>query len=59
MNLRTDNCKDDHLIANNNKACNAYISTLLGVQGTAKTKNKQNKEKRRKTDTTKLVLENL
>ena len=36
---------------NNNKTCNAHMSTLLGVQGTVKPKTKQ-----RKTDTTKLVL---
>ena len=34
---------------NNNKICNAHVSTMLGVQGAEKTK----------TDPTKLVLENL
>ena len=54
------------IINNNNKTCNAYVSTLLGVQGTVKTKNQKQKNqnqkqakqiKQRKSDTTKLVLE--
>jgi len=45
---------------NNNKTCNAHISTLLGVQGAVKPKTKQKQNTtQRKTDTTKLVIENL
>ena len=31
---------------NNNKSCNTHVSTLLGVQGTVNTKNKQTSETR-------------
>ena len=44
----------NHFITRIIQICNAHISTLLGVQGAVNKKTKQ-----KKTDTTKLVLENL
>ena len=37
----------DPLYNNNNKTCNAHISTLLGVQGAVKPKTKHNTKKNR------------
>ena len=44
----------NHFITRIIQICNAHISTLLGVQGAVNKKTKQ-----KKTDTSKLVLENL